>query len=369
MLAGLLDLLRRSGLDRVTVVTKNGELPSYADPRRTNAISPRPAALLRALWRADSVILGGGTHFHDDYSGPRYRRHFLYLARIVAVFLLARALGRRTAFLGMGFGPFSRRRTRLLTRLGVWACHEVTVREGASGGELSRLGLARKVKVTFDLAACLPAVREHVGAPVSPGTALHLGISVTSSAASAGGDERAENIFWDQLSECLVLELERRPDLRLSVFVIRGGSREDDQVLSDRLVRRLSASGGNRVRLVPYHDDPNDMFRLIAESTAVVATRFHAALLAYTADRPILTIAYHRKLIDLADEIGLPQIARIDMVAAGYPNPRSTIEALLRNPSAFRPRLPVGEAITRATSNVLATNREGAHAGAVRHDG
>jgi polysaccharide pyruvyl transferase WcaK-like protein len=142
------------------------------------------------------------------------------------------------------------------------------------------------------------------------------------------------------------------------LFVIRGGQREDDFAATARLYRALTAIDPARVEIVPYLDDPRLTLHKLRECGAFIATRFHAGVLAYLAGCRLLLLAYHRKLSDLAHEIGLAAQACVPVA----PDITETllverIEGLLSEDAGYQPTLPVNTATARARRSIALLER------------
>ena len=100
--AMLTALLRAVGPElrrRATIVMKNGHGENLRPYYGADTVPPGLLPVLRALRRSDALVLGGGTHFHDDYTTWRYLRHFRYMLRIASLSMLAKLLGQRVYWL------------------------------------------------------------------------------------------------------------------------------------------------------------------------------------------------------------------------------------------------------------------------------
>ncbi len=375
MLAGILEAIGSSARQQATVVVKEGSLE---ENYRNLGVSPARASLssvLSALLRADGLVLGGGTHFHDDYTTLRYLRHFRYMSRFVVLSILAKLLGRKVTWLGMGFGPFYRRPTRWLTRLGLAFCDRVTVRDAISHQEVADWVPSQKLALAFDLAALLACNSHGTGIRIRKQSLgwTTLGVSVTSLRNSMSGGPEADSALWNRLAAALIGTLSTNPSVRVRILVIRGGEREADWELSRKLHSAISSVHPGRSEIVPYHPDPTTTLRRIAECDAFIATRYHAGVLAYLAGCPLLLIAYHRKVRDLAKEIGLSSEACLDVAEEIDGNLLvDRVSRMMEGDNAFRARLPVSQAAQRAWLNIRALEAVlpglGADSSAVRLD-
>jgi len=115
----------------------------------------------------------------------------------------------------------------------------------------------------------------------------------------------------------------------------------------------LNESFGGRTTLISYNSDPSETFRAIQECVAFVATRYHAAVLAYLGGCQLMTVPYHRKVRDFSEEIGLSSDAQL------FPYQRHSVSdisdrfrSLISGNKIFRPKLPVPQAIQTSQINV-----------------
>lgn len=348
MLKGLLYEAKHI-LGKVVIVTKDASVPVEPPPGvEVYAVRPTIRLILSNLRRAHAVILGGGTHFQDDYKGLRYLRHLRYMFRIIGVSFVAKLIGKKVYWLGMGFGPFYRRLTRWVTKLGVWCCDGITVRDKASEKELLAIvGRHRNYLLTFDLAALLVEIKD-------PNLVKRqdnlIGISITSIQKALTGGVSVERKFLECLQSSIVKLLKEKP-LRLRVFVFRGGDRESDEKLSYEFYQNL-LSEGVAVELFPYDNNPLNTFEKVAECKYFIATRYHSAVFGYLAGCKLLFLAYHRKVADLADEIGLSRDAVIE-IGAGVSEDSLylSLKRLTTDSKLHEAKLPVNKAVQLAKLN------------------
>lgn len=356
MLLGLVAGCTPSIRKRLLIVTKEGVLPSVISELGVRAVPAHITEVLRQLFCCHGVIVGGGSHFQDDYSLLRYLRHFRYMARYVVIAFLATVLRKKVLWLSMGFGPFLRKATKWLTRLGIRFCNYVTVRESASATEIGSWVDKNKYSKTFDLAALMPvsetALLEDDPVP-EDSTRLTLGLAAISVKSLESKGVYVESSFWHMFSEALADIYRTHQELHVSIFVIRGGQREDDEEINGKIYTELLRIDPVRVSLVPYDPNPLRTFERIKQCKTFIATRFHSAVLAYLAECNLLVLSYHRKVTDLAREIELPAQAHLEISGnTSVDTLREAIRHLLCTPDQYQARLPVAEAIKRAARNI-----------------
>ena len=355
MLTALLRAVGPELRQGATIVMKNGHGENLRSSYGADTVPAGLLPVLRALLKSDGLVLGGGTHFHDDYTIRRYLRHFRYMLRIASLSMLAKLLGQRVYWLGMGFGPFYRWPTRWVTKLGLKYCSGVTVRDTESQKEISRWIAPGKLSLAFDLAALLADDPLQRNIPNKTGQRLcpTLGISVTSVRQSITSGPRVDSIIWRRLASVVNRALDNKPNMRIKIVVLRGGNREDDWTLSAEMHAALEAIHPGRSELVPYTPDLQNTLRSIASCDAFIATRYHAGVLAYLAGCNLLFLAYHRKVYDLAREIRLSDAACVTpSETLSESDLMEKINHLTEGSDLFRARLPVSEAARRAWINI-----------------
>jgi polysaccharide pyruvyl transferase WcaK-like protein len=223
---------------------------------------------------------------------------------------------------------------------------------------------SKRMELSFDLAALLLLNENFQNKARQVKNAENgrvLGISVTSIEKSKTGETSFGDVFWDRFLNAIKSILQSDPVLQLRVFVIRGGKRESDIELSTRLFENLALVDPERVQLIPYNPNPTETMKKIGECDAFIATRFHSGVLSYLAGCNLLFVAYHRKLVDLAREIGLTDKAWMSMTPDMSESLIQTrIQELLHDPCPlYQPTLPVQEAVKRSLKNIEVLYRYG----------
>lgn len=297
MALALVDGIQRGGGGvQVLLVGKEETQPEFLQKTGCRYLHFSCRKLCMAIVKSDILILGGGTHFHDDYTGTRYIRHLLYMSRIVCFTAFARALGKPSYWIGVGIGPLRTHLGSFVTKAGLLLQSGCSVRDQKSVETVEGLDSKAPVVKAFDLAALL--------VPHTPSTPpkLVLGVSLTWSAESERGDVPLENFVANALHE----ELGTDNHWTIRIFVIRGGDREDDTAISSNFRIRLQELLPNQeIEVIPYSEDPEVTLNQIAACSHFIATRFHSAVFAYIGRCRMMIIEYHRKLRDFADEVGL----------------------------------------------------------------
>lgn len=326
-------------VDEIKVVAKK----TLNQEKKVKFVPLNILALINALFSSQVLILGGGTHFHDDYTNERYRKHFVYLLKILVITLIFKLLGKKVVYMGMGFGPFKRRLTLILTKISLRLVDVITVRDHKSLERLNEKNIsANNCHVNFDLVSMNPFLFKH-----KQKNEDSLGISMTSFEYSANN---LNDSVWDELFPSLV-EKYKTSQLTIKIFVFRSGNKESDLPLSQSLFKQLNSIDSKRVKLVTYSGNTKAFIDEMNSCSNFIATRYHSAVLAYLCNCRLLIIPYHIKLIDFAEHVQLDSYAILDHDKILL-NFRKKFLELLESDDRFKPRFPSDEAGKLAENNV-----------------
>jgi polysaccharide pyruvyl transferase WcaK-like protein len=340
MLGGILDYLGSTySPKKIFVVSK---IKSDLEVQNIELISLSVKSVLKATLLSDFLVLGGGTHFHDDYTQERYSKHVLYLFKILALSICFFLLKKKVHFVGMGFGPFNRKSIKIITKFCLLFVNHVTVRDEESKRRLGLLGIPiKKIKSRFDLAALNPLFAKKTNYKKSN----TLGISLTS--LSFSGMDNGD-YFWDNTVIPDLFSLYSNSNINIYIFVFRVGNKESDLLLSTRLYEKLCSFDTHRVKLITP-ENQEIFISLVNICEFFVATRYHSAVSAYLLGCRILTIPYHAKLTDFSRLVGLSQASICD---TSKPHTfRNMVDELCNNSDDFLPKLDIGDAIKSARKN------------------
>jgi polysaccharide pyruvyl transferase WcaK-like protein len=301
------------------------------------AFGLRSAPDLRRLWRsvrwADAVVLVGGTHFHDGYG----RRSARILLTHLALFGGIRLTGTSVGFAGIGVGPLSTRLGRWLVRA-ISACANVTlVRDPQSAALLRAIGTGSPVIEGADSAVLLPPP------PRAPSSIPTLGISLIPYFSVFEGRPDLDAEMVADVGVALV-RLASAHRFRVHVLAFNTQGFISDQPVCEDLAGRLAPH--TEVELSTM-DSPTAALECLRHLDWLVATRYHAALLGFLAELPLLVVGYEDKNFALAADIRLPEHATVsprELLGTGV---AAHLERLITAPDDFRAR--------RAPSEMAAT--------------
>ena len=296
--------------------------PHDPDPAAVSVALTGLVGYLRAIVRADRVVLGGGGIIKDEgLRGP---------LELFATALVARLLRRDVRLLAVGVGPFYTGLGRRLAAATARLATVRTVRDDDSARQLRALGVAR-VEVGADPTFTLPAPRP-AGAPGARPSGRRERPAVVPQGRRPGG---APGCAARGRRGCA-----RDP-------AGRGlGRRDRRPVLAPGSGRGRGAGSGPRLAgqatVVDHELDWGGLMDRLRSADLVLAMRYHAVAAAAQAGRPTIALAYEPKVRALAAELAIPTIDVDDpMLAASL---RPAVDRELAAPGTSRPD---ADAVTR----------------------
>jgi polysaccharide pyruvyl transferase WcaK-like protein len=272
--------------------------PRDPDPRAVPMHGLGLVRYLRAIVRAERVVLGGGGILKDE--GPRIP------LELFATALAARLLRREVALVAVGVGPF-------YTRLGRWLAMATarlatvrTVRDADSARELTALGVAR-VRLGADPtfgsggvwtteAPAAAGARQ----PRGPGARPRVVVSLRPWFLRAPDRGARQHALRDAVAAALAplagagwqIEL-------LSLYWPRDRDEAVALAADPRLLDPTVPTGELDWAALTDH---------VRDADLVVAMRYHAVAAAAQAGRPTIALAYEPKVRALAADLGLPSL-------------------------------------------------------------
>jgi colanic acid/amylovoran biosynthesis protein len=254
---------------------------------------------LRLLHECDAVISTGGTYLVETYD----------LSARLFEFEAAMAVGRPPLFFTQSLGPFRapENRRRLLRVFD--ASPLILLRDECSAQHLEDLGVrSHKIHVRADGAfiltkpASLAAARR-----ACIGDRPRVAISVRSWSRFEGRSEfDGMSAYLDSVCS-LATELVRQ-GMEVTFLSTCQGVPEywlDDSETATLVVQRASKSVRSHMRVDRSFRTPEDLQLALESFDAIIATRFHAAILALSVGTPVLPIAYEFKTVELFNRLGL----------------------------------------------------------------
>ena len=241
--------------------------------------------LLRVFMRSDLLIIAGGGLVNDYWPTliPRY----------LVITGMARALGCRVAWIGVGVGPLQHPGSRWLACRLVAISSTFAVRDSGSAALIRKSSKSSRITELTD-----PA---WFNEPPEPSVAPS-GMGIIIREPAPGDDDRASSVY-DALAALISRRLasgQRTVLLTMQPDADAGAV----EAIRDRLPAHVR---WHRSVAVPV--EPIEAMRLMAEFESLVSMRLHGLVLGSLADRPCVPIVYDAKVAAAADQLGLSAIA------------------------------------------------------------
>jgi len=257
---------------------------------------------LIALKRTDFLVIPGTGLLTDAYGLRSWGPYSIFKWS-----LIAKIRGCRLLFVSVGAGPIYGRVGRWLVTSALALADFRSYRDNETKEFLSSIGVAvASDNVYPDLAfSIVDEIKPKCAIPKHGRSIVGLGLMLYHDKLSA--DKSRESTYVAYLEQLVVFVkwlLMRDYDVRLLI-----GELSDRRVITEfkaLLKDRLGNYGEDRII-----DDPvlsvEDLLVQLAETDAVVATRFHNALLGLALNKPVISISFHQKCTSLMQDMGLQE--------------------------------------------------------------
>jgi polysaccharide pyruvyl transferase WcaK-like protein len=272
--------------------------------RIVRAAASIPRALRRLgselgfLWRSrtilksvDLLFIAGSNQFLDNYGGV-----WGFPYTVLKWTLLAKSAGTKVAFVSVGAGPLSATLSKAMNRVALACADYQSVRDEQSKALLLG-GKERHLPLVYpDLAFSLPLDGESLPPPVrAGGSHPAVGINVMAIYNERywfAPDREKYRRYIGQMAEFATFVLgEGCP-----VFFF--GTQPYDELAIDDVMAALASRERMPARARPS-ETVSELMQVVRRADVVVATRFHAAVLALHAERAVLGVCYGRKCVEV----------------------------------------------------------------------
>jgi polysaccharide pyruvyl transferase WcaK-like protein len=249
--------------------------------------------------RTDVLIIPGTGLLTDAYGLRSWGPYNLFKWSLIAKMRRSKLL-----FVSVGGGPLHSRLGRWLVRSALGLADFRSYRDNETKEYLSSIGAAvASDRVYPDLAFSVVERLSPKRAAVRRRPVVGLGVMLYHGKLSSdkpGGS--TYTAYLEQLAVFAKWLLSRDYDIRLLI-----GDLSDRRVIAEfkaLLKARLAAYEEDRVIYDPI-DSVKSLLEQLAETDAVVATRFHNVLLALALNKPVISISFHQKCTSLMHDMGL----------------------------------------------------------------
>lgn len=270
-----------------------------------------PDRLWRSFGEVDCAIdIGAGDSFADIYGPKRF-------AFMIATKLMAALRGKPLVFAPQTIGPFTKPGYKLPASLAMRRARAVMARDEQSLAVARAMAPGANVRLSVDVAFKLPFEdRSHLrGGP-------RLRVGVNASGLLFAEAERGSNRFglsydYARFIRALLAELSARDDIEVHLVPHATSDRDptdDDGALAARLAAEFPGTVS-----APSFRDPSAVKSYISGLDFLTAARMHACIAAYSANVPVVPIAYSRKFSGLFGLLGYDRMVPVqgcDVTAA-----------------------------------------------------
>lgn len=254
------------------------------------------------LWGTDILVVPGTGLLTDAYglmglgSGPYSLLRWSVAAKICRC---------RLAFISVGAGPFFSSAGKFMIKSVLSLADFRSYRDKSTVGHLQRIGIpSERDRVLPDLVFSLSK------SAVSPrdstmGAGAVIGLGVMNHAGRYGKqnpDDPAQVTYLQALLETAKWLLARGYNIRLLIGDFADAPAK--QAFLQLLAQDPTIYGPDRIIDEPIHS-VEDLLRQIAETDAVIATRFHNIILSIICEKPVISISFHHKCDLLMTAMGM----------------------------------------------------------------
>lgn len=317
ILQAVVETLRSSGADQITVITYPGG--DLDDVRRLAGVDAVDGADIesvdRSIGEADRLVIGGGGLIQDylpTEPADRFSERHSNLGFWTTLAVLARAKGVPTMTWAVGVGPLTTEAGRAEASLFFSAVDLVTVRDAESAALARELG-ATDPKIVADPAFLLtPASKDPIDAEIED-LPTSGSMRVVVSVRHWGDDD-----WMEPLAEALDRLVEDRgADVLFLPFQHSGRGLANDVLMSTRVAARMKHRAGRAV--LGTELSPAETLAAVTTADLVVGMRLHSMIFAAVAGVPAVGLAYDPKVRLAMERMGLgDQVTDLAEVTADW---------------------------------------------------
>lgn len=228
---------------------------------------------------ADLLVYIGGSIFIEPHKDKLFRREVLAYQRF----------GKQYCIVGANFGPYRTDGYKRCVKKILANASYVSFRDEKSKAHFSELSNVKCAPdIVFGMDTSSVAITEE-------GTAVVSVIGVNNRFDSAV--VQAYESLIAELSAQLVAE-------GYQVELISFCAFEGDEVTIERILAKINPNAIANVSSYRYRGDIAEVIRRFARAELVVASRFHAAVLGFVLNKPVLPLIYSDKMQAMLDGIG-----------------------------------------------------------------
>lgn len=238
----------------------------------------------RSFVKSDLLIFGGGSIFHDS-------KNTQYFDALYSNF--KKQGGKKAGSLGVSVGPFPNEHSKIVNLKFLESLDFVVVRDEKSFNILRENDLQTNYIKAIDLAILYPR---------------YFSLKLQEKKNKIGVSLRSKHHSADELKKLADALIEMQKQMPQHTFVLYqfcAYESLDDIIEINQLVKLIS----NKVKyeVFDFTLDTIKFYESISSLDLMIATRLHAAIMAYTVNTPTVILSYHEKCREFADMVGMDQ--------------------------------------------------------------
>lgn len=135
--------------------------------------------------------------------------------------------------------------------------------------------------------------------PVTPGPSEdYIVLSVIQP--SAKGLKGFDNLYYEKMKELAIYFIEKGYAIHFMSFC----EHEGDQFAIEQIQSLIPPAYQSATQVHLYKTNMEEVLTILAESSFIVASRFHAMILGWLFDTPVFPVAYSKKMINVMEDAG-----------------------------------------------------------------
>lgn len=256
----------------------------------------------RVLARAEALFVPGTGLLTDAYHKTSFGFPYLvFMWSIIAALCRCKVI-----FASVGAGPINRSLSRWFIKQALSRASFRSYRDRPSKECLLATGLsAERDPIYPDLVFNMPLpemAHSNNGGP----SKRRIAVGIMSYSGKLGGDKSLDGLDLNYLEKVAIFTVWLIAN-QYNVRILFGDVKYDPAALEH--LRRLLADKLTPAERLRVADEPvsstKELLSELADTDAVVATRFHNVLLALMLKKPVISISFHHKCSSLMDQMGL----------------------------------------------------------------
>ncbi|TKH02931.1 hypothetical protein FC682_20050 [Peribacillus simplex] len=310
--------------------------------KNLNFIFPSIKNLLFQLFKADTLIFGGGSQL-QDYGKLRMVVGMLKMYIIVKIMKLR---GKRVLFLGVSIGPIETKIGNFISSLTLNNADFIAVRDIDSMEQMKKMSIdIEKTILCPDLAIKL---KENIHSNNSKDNKMVIGLNLLPFYSVIKNRDDIEESLIINLANSLNSLQNSNKNLEVKLF-----SFQDNPSINDyKVLKKLSQKLNVQNSLYEYQDNPIKTLEEISTCNRFIGMRLHSSIFSYIGEIPQIILNYHPKCEGFAKSVDYPCEVLVDLTNIDYYELDMKIQSLVQEPDIYMPKVSVSKS-SREVDNLF----------------